>query len=102
MRSLRGTLGAKTREVIFATFRTKNLPIINTNASSEDIAAWKKKKEVANSYNKLFKPLNNDKGSQVTLSHIIKKVFENKDCSNPKVCTYLYIFIFIFNEIYKN
>ena len=81
IRSSRGTLAAKTREVIFATYRSKNLPIINTNASSE----LGKKKEVANSYNKLFKALNNEKGSQLTLSHIIKKVFENKDYSNSEV-----------------
>jgi hypothetical protein len=82
---LRGTLAAKTREVIFATFRTK-LPIINTNASSQDITTWKKKREVTNCYNKLFKALNpNEKGSQIILSLIIKKVFENKEYSNSEV-----------------
>ena len=55
-RSLRGTLASKAREALFAFFGESDLPPINNSAASIEIAAWKRKKEVALCYNKIFTP----------------------------------------------
>ena len=79
VRSRRGTLASKTRSAIFATFGDKELPTINTNASSAEISKWKKTPEVATCYKKLFERTdsNNDE-SPLLLTLIVQKVFKKK------------------------
>jgi hypothetical protein len=86
VRSLRGSLSSRTREMIFSTYGEAYLPPINTNSSPAEIASWKKRSEVANSYKGLFRKMNREEGSPTTLCRIIQKVFsENSNYSNVEV-----------------
>lgn len=78
VRSSRGTLASKTREAIFATFGENNLPPINTNASSSEIARWKEKEEVANSFKRLFDKMDEKENSPLVLTRIVGKVLNKK------------------------
>lgn len=86
VRSLRGSLSSRTREMIFSTYGETYLPPINTNSSPSEIAEWKKKPEVAKCYRALFRKMNNSEGSTSTLVRIVEKVLsENSNYSNVEV-----------------
>ena len=71
---------------MFVTYGEKYLLPINTNASSSEILVWKNKREVANSYKMLFKKIGNYDDSPLLITHIIKKVFMEKNgCSKAQV-----------------
>jgi len=67
-------LASKTRKAIFSIFGEKNLPPINTNASSSEISRWKQKEEVSNCYKRLFEKIDNKENSPLVLTRIISKV----------------------------
>lgn len=78
MRSLRGGLASKAREVLFSHFGDSSLPSINNNASATEITQWKRKKEVTECYKRVFES-ENKKSSM--LSQLLEKVFIGED--NP-------------------
>lgn len=57
--------------------------MINTNASPSEIAGWKKKSEVATSYEELFKRMHKGEGPTV-LTYIAQKVLK-EDYTNNEV-----------------
>ena len=67
-------MASKTRKAIFSIFGEKNLPPINTNASSSEISRWKQKEEVSNYYKRLFEKIDNKENSPLVLTRIISKV----------------------------
>lgn len=73
VRSLRGGLASKAREVLFAHFGDDSLPLINHNASATEIAKWKKKKEVAECYKRVFESYECKKSPM--LQQLFDKVF---------------------------
>jgi hypothetical protein len=58
---------------LFAHFGDDSLPLINHNASATEIAKWKKKKEVAECYKKVFE--NNECKRSPVLQQLFEKVF---------------------------
>ncbi|GET59701.1 hypothetical protein GLOIN_2v1834793 [Rhizophagus irregularis DAOM 181602=DAOM 197198] len=77
VRSVRGTLSSKSREVIFSIFGSR-LPPINTNAGPSEIAKWKRNPEVKSCFEGLFKKMNpKDKNSSIVLTSVIDKVLQN-------------------------
>jgi len=86
VRTARGALSSRTREVIFSTFGESRLPMINTNAGPEEISAWKKRSEVESCYKSLFQKVNPDKqDSPLMLIHIVNKIFPKNDYSNAEL-----------------
>jgi len=73
VRSLRGGLASKAREILFAYFGDSSLPLINNNASATEISKWKKKKEVSEVYKRVFDKESN-KQSPVLLQ-LFEKIF---------------------------
>ena len=76
VRSIRGGLASRARETLFSFFSDNTLPIINNNASAIKIAQWKKKKQAAECYKKVF-----DKKNKQTpiLLQLFEKVFAGND-----------------------
>jgi hypothetical protein len=72
-------LASKAREALFSFFGESDLPPINNSATSTEITAWKKKKEVALCYNKLFTPKDS------LLSRILANIFMEGNPSNAHV-----------------
>lgn len=68
-RSTRGSLAARVREGLFSYFGENTLSRITTSDTPTDIANWKKSKEVAQCYKKLFDDNNK------TLAKVLEKVF---------------------------
>ena len=75
MRSFRGGLASKAREVLFSHFGDSSLPLINSNASATEIAQWKKRKEVAECYKRVF----DSENKELVLSQLLEKVFVGED-----------------------
>lgn len=78
MRSFRGGLASKAREILFSHFGDSALPLINNNASATEVAQWKRKKEVAECYKRVFESENK---KSLVLSQLLEKVFVGED--NP-------------------
>jgi hypothetical protein len=96
VRSVRGLLSSKTREAIFAKFGS-HLPAINTNAGPSEVAEWKRKTEVKECYESLFKKENpKDKNSSLVLVSIVNRVFPN-EYSNAELAYVLAICSTILN-----
>ncbi|CAB4431486.1 unnamed protein product [Rhizophagus irregularis] len=77
VRSIRGTLSSKSREAIFSIFGSR-LPLINTNAGPSEVAKWKRKPEVRDYFEGLFKKMNpKDKNSSIVLASVIDRVLQN-------------------------
>ena len=54
---------------MFATYGESNLPTIKTNASSTEISNWKRRPEVKDCYENLFKEMNsNDENSPLIIT----------------------------------
>lgn len=75
----------KARDAIFVTYGELNLPSIKTNASPLEISNWKKSPEVNASYKKLFKRMNDNNNSPLTISFIIERVFLEKEYTNVEL-----------------
>ena len=75
----------KARDAIFVTYGELNLPSIKTNASPLEISNWKKSLEVNASYKKLFKRMNDNNNSLLTISFIIERVFLEKEYTNVEL-----------------
>ena len=52
-RSRRGTFASRVRESMFVVYDTDQLPLINSQAPSDEITNWKKSNKVLACYNKL-------------------------------------------------
>ena len=72
----------KARDTIFVTYGELNLSSIKINASPLEISNWKKSLEVNASYKKLFKRMNDNNNSPLTISFIIERVFLKKEYTN--------------------
>lgn len=68
---------------MFQVFGEKELPMIKSNDPPSKIANWKKKKEVANCYKKLFEPMSSD-SDKLVLGKIIEKVLPSEE-NQPKI-----------------
>lgn len=75
----------KARDAIFVTYGELNLPSIKTNASPLEISNWKKSLEVNASYKKLFKRMNDNNNSPLTILFIIERVFLEKEYTNVEL-----------------
>ncbi|CAB4407648.1 unnamed protein product [Rhizophagus irregularis] len=77
VRSVRGTLSSKSRKAIFSIFGSRLLPI-NTNARPSEVAKWKRKPEVRDCFEGLFKKMNpKDKNSSIVLASVIDRALQN-------------------------
>jgi hypothetical protein len=81
---MRGSLAAKVREAIFATYGEQQLPPIKSNSSPSDIHKWKQSPEVDACYKKLFKKMKDDSSSPQTITRIIERVFLGKSYSSAE------------------
>ncbi|UZO00516.1 uncharacterized protein OCT59_011639 [Rhizophagus irregularis] len=96
VRSIRGTLFSKSREAIFSIFGSR-LPPINTNAGPSEVAKWKRKPEVKDCFEGLFKKMNpKDKNSSIVLVSVIDRALQN-DHSNAELAYVLAICSTILN-----
>ncbi|GBC16446.2 hypothetical protein GLOIN_2v1834793 [Rhizophagus irregularis DAOM 181602=DAOM 197198] len=76
VRSIRRTLSSKSMEAIFSIFGSR-LPPINTNAGPSEVAKWKRKSEVKDCFEGLFKKMNpKDKNSSIVLASVIDRVLQ--------------------------
>ncbi|GBC14081.1 hypothetical protein GLOIN_2v1880889 [Rhizophagus irregularis DAOM 181602=DAOM 197198] len=63
-------------EAIFSIFGSR-LPPINTNAEPSEVAKWKRKSEVKDCFEGLFKKMNpKDKNSSIVLASVIDRVLQ--------------------------
>ncbi|CAB5363477.1 hypothetical protein RhiirA5_385227 [Rhizophagus irregularis] len=63
-------------EAIFSIFGSR-LPPINTNAGPSEVAKWKRKSEVKDCFEGLFKKMNpKDKNSSIVLASVIDRVLQ--------------------------
>ncbi|UZO07615.1 uncharacterized protein OCT59_027896 [Rhizophagus irregularis] len=96
VQSIRGTLSSKSKEAIFSIFGSC-LPPINTNAEPSEVAKWKRKPEVKDCFEGLFKKMNpKDKNSSIVLASVIDRALQN-DHSNAELAYVLAICSTILN-----
>ena len=98
--SLRGTIAAKTRSVIFVVFGENNLPTINTNASPSEIAKWKRKPEVSACFKRLFEKMDENERSPTILALIIERVL-GKNFTNVEAAFVVVVGISILDPKYS-
>ncbi|CAB5367565.1 unnamed protein product [Rhizophagus irregularis] len=96
VRSIRRTLSSKSMEAIFSIFESR-LPPINTNAGPSEVAKWKRKSEVKDCFEGLFKKMNpKDKNSSIVLASVIDRVLQGGN-SNAELAYVLAICSTILN-----
>ena len=89
-------MSSKSREAIFSIFGSR-LPPINTNAGPSEVAKWKRKPEVKDCFEGLFKKMNpKDKNSSIVLASVIDRALQN-DHSNAELAYVLAICSTILN-----
>ena len=75
MRSKRGTLTTKIKDVVFAVFGDSMLDRIDSNAIPEEVHNWKQSDKTKAAYSKLFSPIVADDPEDTYISRILTKVF---------------------------
>ena len=78
------TLTSKIKDALFSYFGETELPAIKSSATPVEIASWKKRKEVASCYKKLFEPSSDDI-SDLVLVKIMERIFFKREDSIPNV-----------------
>ncbi|POG58299.1 hypothetical protein GLOIN_2v1885941 [Rhizophagus irregularis DAOM 181602=DAOM 197198] len=87
------------KQAIFSIFGFR-LPPINTNAGPSEVAKWKRKPEVKDCFEGLFKKMNpKDKNSSIVLASVIDRALQN-DHSNAELAYVLAICSTILNPNY--
>ncbi|CAB4421879.1 unnamed protein product [Rhizophagus irregularis] len=96
VQSVRETLSSKSRKAIFSIFGSC-LQSINTNARLSEVAKWKRKPEVRDCFEGLFKKMNpKDKNSSIVLASVIDRALQNGH-SNAELAYVLAIYSTILN-----
>ncbi|RIB03111.1 hypothetical protein C2G38_2049536 [Gigaspora rosea] len=75
MRSKRGILTTKIKDVVFAVFGDSMLDRIDSNAIPEEVHNWKQSAKTKAAYSKLFLPIATNDPEDTYISCILTKVF---------------------------